>query len=191
MLICKRNDLLFYEQRAIDVFKPDYNLSPTAGNALGVKWSDEARRSCSERQKANPNMLGKRHTPETLLRMSIAKKGNTATKGKKRNPDAVAKTAAAHRGMKRTEETRRRISIAMAGKKRGPRSLEHRIRLSVALKGRSTLTQEATARMAATKRGTKLSAEHKAKIGAASKLAWALRKASKEGYEQSLFDTEH
>src|SRR5574343_274554 len=37
LLVCAQEDLLFYEQRAIDVLRPEYNSSPTAGNTLGVR----------------------------------------------------------------------------------------------------------------------------------------------------------
>jgi group I intron endonuclease len=112
LLICAPKDLLFYEQRAIDALRPEYNLAKVAGNCLGVRWSAEARARKSAEQKAKPSFAGRKHRLETIALMSALKMGNTATKGKKRSPEAVAATAAAHRGMKRSAETRRRLSEA-------------------------------------------------------------------------------
>ena len=39
LLVCEPCNLLMYEQRAMDVLKPQYNVSPTAGSKLGVKPS--------------------------------------------------------------------------------------------------------------------------------------------------------
>lgn len=176
LLICARRDLLVYEQIAIDGLAPAYNICRIAGSGLGIQWSDEAK----ARIKARPNdhFKGRKHSAETLRLMSEKQMGNTATRGKPRRPESIAKTAAAHTGMKRSVETRQRMSEAMTGKIRGPKSAEHRAKLSAALRGRSTLSSEALARMAATKRGQKHSEEHKAKIGIASRAAWARRRAA-------------
>jgi hypothetical protein len=140
VLICKPCDLLFYEQRALDVLQPEYNLSPSARNALGVRWSDEARQRHSALQQSRPTRLGKKHTPEARRRISLAKMGNTATKGKPRNAAAVAATAAAHRGMKRSPETRAKIAAKARGRK---------------------WTDEAKAKLSATLTGRKLSEQHR------------------------------
>lgn len=125
LLICAPRDLLMFEQRAIDVMRPEYNICRIAGNALGVKWTEEARAKCSERQRAAPNFAGRKHTAETLALMVAAKTGRPSpTKGMKRSPEAVAKTAAAHRGMKRSDETRRKIAAKAIGRKRSAESIE-------------------------------------------------------------------
>jgi hypothetical protein len=61
----------------------------------------------------------------------------------------IEATAAAHRGMKRGDETRAKISAALAGKKRGPRS------------------QETIEKVAACHRGRKRSAETRERISVA------------------------
>jgi group I intron endonuclease len=116
LLICAKRDLLFYEQRAIDELNPEYNHCRIAGNALGVRWTAEARARHSVLQNARPTFKGRKHTAETLEKMSLSKLGNTHTKGQKRDPAAVAKTAAAHRGMKRSAETRARIAAKAKGR---------------------------------------------------------------------------
>lgn len=193
LIVCEVSDLICYEQRALDVLKPEYNLSPTAGNTLGVKFSAEVR-----------------------ARMSAAKLGNTATKGKPRDPIAIAKTAAAHRGMKRSAETREKISEKAKGRKwtdeakaklsastkgkkkpfrayligntfskgrhhteefkaaarqwmtgqKRPKSQEHRDKIAAALRGRKA-TPEARANQAAAQRGMKRSPETRARMALA------------------------
>jgi group I intron endonuclease len=124
MLICASKDTLFYEQRALDVLKPAFNVRRIAHSNLGVKLSAETKAKISALRMGNQHTLGYRHSPESRAKISASKLGNTHTKGKKRDPAAVEKTAAAHRGMKRSVETRTRISVAMTGKKRRPRSTE-------------------------------------------------------------------
>lgn len=43
LLICAQKDLIFYEQRAIDLLKPAYNICIVANSRLGVKASIETR----------------------------------------------------------------------------------------------------------------------------------------------------
>lgn len=131
---CTKESLIEREQYYIDTLRPEYNLSPTAGNCLGVKHSEEVRRRRSELNKGNMFSLGRKMSEETKRAIVEA---NRKRKGLKRDPGSVAKTAAAHRGMKRSEETRRRISESRIGKAMPPRSAEHRMKLSAALKGKN------------------------------------------------------
>lgn len=66
LLYCSKLDLTFYEQRAIDAydFKILYNISPTAGNCVGVKHSEQSRINMSEAHK------GKTHSPEQKAKIS-------------------------------------------------------------------------------------------------------------------------
>jgi group I intron endonuclease len=130
---CAVEDLIQREQHWIDSACPEYNLSPTAGNCLGVRHSEETRRKRSELNRGNKFCVGRKPSAKCLAAVSAA---NRARKGYKRSPESVELTASAHRGMKRSAETRRRISEAMRGKKRAPRSEEHKANLSSALKGR-------------------------------------------------------
>lgn len=62
LLICRREDLIMYEQRAIDILKPKYNRRPTA-----------------------ESMLGFRHSPASNLKNSKSKRGSRwITNGKER-----------------------------------------------------------------------------------------------------------
>jgi len=118
LIYCEPDLLLFYEQSALDVFKPVFNTLPVAGSSRGMHLSAETKAKISLSRIGNKYTLGYRHRPESIAKIAKAQLGNTATKGKPRNRAAVEKTAAAHRGMKRSVETRLRISAAMRGKKR-------------------------------------------------------------------------
>lgn len=49
LLVCARDMVLFYEQRCIDGFAPEFNVAPTAGSALGVKHGPEFCQNLSKR----------------------------------------------------------------------------------------------------------------------------------------------
>jgi group I intron endonuclease len=133
LLLCAKRDLLFYEQRAIDGLKPEYNLCPIAANTLGLRWTAEARIRHSVLQRAKPTFIGRKHTPETLKKMSLAKLGNTGGKGKPRSASAIAASAAWHRGKKRSPETRARIAAKARGR---TWSEESKAKLSATLRAR-------------------------------------------------------
>ena len=99
-IVCRREDLIYFEQRAIDVLKPRYNMRAIAGSNLGAKFSDAAK-----------------------AKMRAAKLG------KKQNPVHVEERAAKLRGIKRGPITeshrenlrRSHLGISPANKgKRGP-----------------------------------------------------------------------
>lgn len=177
ILICAREHAVMYEQIAIDALRPAFNVAPVAGSCLGVKHTAETRAKMSAAKigRISPTRGRSVHTQESRAAIAAGLTGNTHTKGRKRDPAAVAATAAGHRGMKRSDETRHRISEACLGKTMPPRSEAHRAAISAALKGKR-MNQASIDRMAATKRGSTLTEEHKARIGAASRAAWAKRK---------------
>jgi len=89
LLICAAKDLIFYEDRCFDGYKPEYNICPTAGSSLGVHHSSEARskislanigRPCSPATRAklrgNQNSLGCVPSPKTRAKLSAARIGN-------------------------------------------------------------------------------------------------------------------
>ena len=66
LLICKPEDLLFYEQRAIDILKPRYNANPIATSNLGRKFGP---RSTEAKLKTSIALKGRKRnpTPEQAL----------------------------------------------------------------------------------------------------------------------------
>lgn len=90
LFVCPRTDLIYFEQRAIDVLQPRYNVARTAGNALGTTKSPEAR------AKMRAAKLGKKRPanwlpPESRERIRIA---NT---GRKVSLETRVKMSRAHR----------------------------------------------------------------------------------------------
>ncbi len=130
---------------ALDAVAKGFNLTPTAGSILGMKFTDEARR-----------------------RMS------SAATGKTKSPEHVAKVAASLKGRKMTDEQRQKMRDAKLGKTFGPRSPEVGKKISAALKGRP-LSDEHRQKLADAKRGKPQHPELVAKRVAAIKAAHAGR----------------
>ena len=152
LLICERSDLVFFEQRAIDAFAPEYNVAKIAGSTLGVPCSPEKAAKISKAKIGKPRSRasveasaakrrGVKLTPERVAKMlgnkhalglkhtDEWKAANSARNmGKKRpkSPEYRAKIAATLRGRKLTPEHRAAVSAAMLGKKRGPYVLKKR-----------------------------------------------------------------
>lgn len=146
LIVCAQEDLLLYEQIAIDVLRPEFNVERIAGNSLGCIRTPETRAKIAakalgrKRSRAsveagaakrrgvplapehaakligNKHALGLKHTDEWKAANAVR---NT---GLKRPKDAEyrAKIAATLRGRKATPEHRANQSAAQLGKKRGP-----------------------------------------------------------------------
>lgn len=95
--ICEPSLLIATEQRYIDVMKPEYNISLTAGSTTGVIRTD------AYRQKQSISQSGKVLSDETRKKISEGMKG-------KRNSLGVARV--------QTEETKKKISAKLTGTKR-------------------------------------------------------------------------
>lgn len=144
LVICDRRNNVMYEQAAMDVLRPEFNVAPIAGSCLGLKHTDEARAKMSASKIGNRHWVGRTHTPETLARMTAAHTGKISPlRGNRRPRSAVEKTAAAHRGMKRSPETRAKIAAKAAGRR---------------------WTDEAKRKVSATLTGRRLSPEARAKL---------------------------
>lgn len=118
-----KKEILKREQYWIDELKAynrkyGYNKSPTAGNILGLRWTDEAKKAVSKKRKENPTygMLGKKHSQETKDKIRNNKTRNkrisNALTGIKRSIESIEKTRQANIGRKVTKETKKKISIA-------------------------------------------------------------------------------
>jgi group I intron endonuclease len=169
LLYCDKESLLIFEQYAMDVLRPEYNIHPTARSSLGVKRTAEQRARISE------SLKGRKQTSETIAKRAAAMMGHTFNLGRKQTPEWIAKRAAAHTGMKRppfTPEWRAKISAAMMGDRRNlgrKHSAEERAKNAAANKGRTPWNK-----------GQTTSAEVRAKQSEAAKLRWIARKASAE-----------
>lgn len=121
-----KEEILKREQYWIDKLmacnkKYGYNKSPTAGNNLGLKWSDESRETISARRKLNPTygMLGKKHSQETKDNLSNNKARSEniskALKGRKLSKEHIENIAKSRVGLKHSEDTKKKLSIAHSG----------------------------------------------------------------------------
>lgn len=135
LLLCAPKDLLFYEQRCLDAYKPEYNKCPVAGNHLGAVRGAETRARMSAAQKGNTHFKGKTHSLETRVKMSAAMRGIP------KSPVHCAKIGARTFGTTRSVELRARISAKLMGIKRAPFSVEHRAKLAAAQLGRRCRVQ--------------------------------------------------
>jgi group I intron endonuclease len=118
LLICAPKDLLMYEQRCLDSYKPEYNICRTAGSSLGVKRSAETRAKIGATKVGNEYRLGSKSTEATRAKISVALAGNKNCLGRKLTKGTRAKIGATKIGNKYclgrecTAETRANISAA-------------------------------------------------------------------------------
>ena len=110
LLYCRKQYLLFYEQRAInayDAFRGGYNTSPTAGSSLGVVASEETK------AKQRSAKMGRRLTEEHKAKIGAASRGKTISeshraillgnqwaRGRKHTPEELAKISESGKGNK-------------------------------------------------------------------------------------------
>ncbi len=114
LMECEDADLLYYEQLALDTFKPWYNCSPTAGSTLGIKHTDRARanmRQAARERSARPEWQANHKAARALI-----PKG---TLGRNlQNPEVRAKA----------QETRRRPEVrAVLVEKARARAEKHQV----------------------------------------------------------------
>lgn len=142
IIICSKEDLLMYEQIAIDGYdavKNGYNISPVAGNTTGVKRTEDAKRRISiartgskasdeTRAKLSAASSGRKHSEETKAqmsknqterRLSLIEENNFSWSflGHNHTDEAKAKVSAANKGRVHTAETRAKVSAASKGRK--------------------------------------------------------------------------
>ncbi len=145
MLICGRDSLLMFEQRALDAYEPEYNVCLVVGSRLGVKMTDEHKAKIGAANK------GRRFPPLSEERKrSISQQ----QKGKPHGP--------------MSDETKARVSASRKGKYTGHRPAHVGAKIAAALKGRrpSDKTIEAAVRF---NTGRKLSPEHVAKVASSNR----------------------
>ena len=138
--------IAFFRERGFDLT----NSTDGGDGRIGHKMSEEAKRKLSEYwkgrkrpsevyEKISQALKGRPLSAEARLHQSEAQKRrflkeNSPTKGKKLSDETRAKIRKARKDQIITQEHRRNISKALSGKKKPPRTVEHRRRLSEARK---------------------------------------------------------
>ena len=142
---CSEGEQLQREQVWIDIWLgagASYNRQPRAESPVGVKWTEEAKQKASQRVKANPPFLGRKHseharklisahasrrignknpffgkshTEQTKAAISLANAGNKYCAGRKFSEETLAEMSRTRKGRSHTEESRKKISAAIAG----------------------------------------------------------------------------
>lgn len=164
LFICTKHTLLFYEQRALDGFRPEYNVCSVAGSTLGVKHTSEARINMSI------SHIGKKRGPHSYEHKV---KIGDANRGRKHTDEARAKMSEAHRTENLSAETRAKMSDSASGKKH---SDETRAKMSDAHRGKKKSPEHA-AKVGMAHRGRKHTDEARANMSAGAKRRWAKQKA--------------
>lgn len=106
LLFCSKDDLLFYEQRAINLLQPDYNMCPIAGSPLGRKHTEETKKKMSLAKQGNTyaignkNCLGYRHSSEAKAKISLSKQGLKPRLGSKVSEETKIKISETKRKKK-------------------------------------------------------------------------------------------
>ncbi len=178
LLVCDIGSLLFYEQRAIDHFQPDYNIAETAGSVLGLKHTPKARAKMSKAKKGKKRQP---HSKETKRKMSDARRMREPASPESRKRMSISAKAR----MSKPEEKAK----LMAGRDKWIQSPEFKNRKTDWFRGRKH-SPETKAKLSACRTGIPLYPEHKAKIRAskvgkpwsdARRAAQELRKKKKKG----------
>lgn len=117
ILVCRKEDILLFEQICLDGLKPGLNLSPLADCSSPTK---ETRAKISKSSRGNKNRLGAKMTEGERIRLSEYMRGNKYRSG--------SKLSANHKN---------KISVGLMGNKNRKgqtRSPEERAKLTASLK---------------------------------------------------------
>lgn len=124
LLRCSAANLLFYEQRALDRLRPEFNVARDArAPNRGRKFSAAVRAKVSASLRGNTRTLGYKQSDETRAKLSAMRKGVKTGRPPTVTAESRAKISAAHKGRTHTPEHRARVSAAKilwwAERKRG------------------------------------------------------------------------
>ena len=123
LIVCSRSDVLLYEQRAIDVLHPRYNIVQLAGNTTGYRHTPEARTAFTaartgvkrgpmteeHKRRFRDAQVGKKRKPISAAHRQRLSEFN---KTRMADPAARAHLSRLNTGKRLTEEHKRKIGIA-------------------------------------------------------------------------------
>ena len=164
---CPKEQLLIREQYWMDYYQSyksenGYNISPTAGNCLGVKHTEETRLKLKGR---TPWNKGKKFGKQSA---ELVEKRVALLRGRKRSIDTCMKISNGRKGIIFSDDTKLKMSLSHLGV---PMPEEKRQKISATLTGRKKSIDHVQKVIAATI-GRKRSEESKEKM----RLAWVRRK---------------
>lgn len=158
LLICSEENLILYEQAAIDAFKPEYNCAPRAGSQAGFKFSEHSRAKMAEAARKTRNFTGRRHSDFSKAKISASRKGKG---GGPMTEDRRAKIGAAHKGRVISKEHRAKISATLTGHTQTAEQIEKRAQKLRGRKMPPGFSEATSARL----KGSKLPPSHCENIG--------------------------
>ncbi|KKN45703.1 hypothetical protein LCGC14_0680210 [marine sediment metagenome] len=133
MMYCDPENLILFEQKFMDFYKPEYNLRPKAESNFGMKFSDKARKNMSL---AHIGIIPSKESREKRSKSLMGHPGYW--KGKQRSSETKRKISEFHLGKKLTDEHKRKLSDAKRGKRHhfyGKKlSEEHKRKISLGMK---------------------------------------------------------
>lgn len=155
-------NLIEREQHYFDTLNPEYNIARTAGNTLGVRYTEETLAKMSRAHTGERHhMYGKHLTKEHRRKIGLAHKGKHVSE------ETRAKISAAHMGERNhnygkhpSEATRAKIGTAHRHENLSEETLA---KMSMAHR-HENLSEETLAKMSAAQVGKHLSVETRAKI---------------------------
>ena len=145
LLVCREQDLLFYEQLVIDALRPAYNCSKIAGK---VDMTPEVRAKIREKAVGQQRRLGAKLSDETRRLIADKAKGRVVSAETRAKIGARAREMHVRRralGLKRkgwipSPETRAKLSEA--GKRQLPPTAQTRAKMSEAQRRRPPVGPE-------------------------------------------------
>lgn len=117
LLYCDEENLLFYEQIALDYFNKLYNIALKAGSRLGLKNSKETREKISKSNKGR--VVWNKGIKTGRRPLEVRKKISEGLKGRPVSEETRRKISESEKGkiVVISEETKKKISKALKGRK--------------------------------------------------------------------------
>lgn len=125
VIVCAPEQVLMYEQIAIDALKPAMNVLKVAGSSIGYRHTEETKAKFSARR-------GRSYTPEQIAAQAEKVRKPLSPE----NLAAHIARMAKRRGRSPSPDTIEKLRLANTGKKYGPMSEKHKRKISAANKGR-------------------------------------------------------
>lgn len=123
IVICREQDLFFYEQICLDNLRPEYNVSPSASGTRGLKWTEESRK-----KKIGVRVDGRKISDGMMAAMSPSERKERAKKARSSWSQAsLASYAITRKANGRSEASKKKASDANKASWKNPEIRKKRI----------------------------------------------------------------